>query len=444
VLPVIPFEILIPVTIFAALLVAVAVGFIFARRASVRWWTKNGERLTRQAQQLVVDAKNGDRSPEAVAHWIGRNRPVRIDSLVTAVLRVEETDGELKGWLDSSPVTERLGEIAASGAETNGNQRRRARWARVAAAQALGRLRLHEGLDALRIALDDPDLEVGYAAADALARLNIPAAGAAILDQIQVEQRLNNSRLASYVEPMTCDLTEVFRDQLQRTDAQALFWTVTLIGHAEIFDLVVEIRPLLDSEDANVRAATCEAIGELKIPLTDRWLAPLLADEMWFVASHAARALGELRAAWAIDELVKLVYDNEWWVRQNAADALIKIGPQASEAVERVLWSEDRFARNTAVEILERIDWINSTVDRAARDDSRAKEALRQFGVSGGVGYLENALFTVSEEGVPELLALVRELGDDASYGRIRAAAEQMPERLQPLAYSVAAEMRGR
>lgn len=444
-LPIIPFEVLLPLAMAATLLcVAVIVGII-GRRAVIKWWDRGGNRLTDQAERLIKAVSAGEQPPETLTRWLGRARSVRIDSFVRAVKRIESRDGEIRDWLAAeTDVPERLGEIVASGSDGRSRRLRRERWTRVSAAQAVAALRLETTLPNLVRGIDDPDEEVSYAAAGALGRLNHPEGADAIMGRISAEARLNNSRLASFVENMTCNLQDVFRKHLQREDPQARYWSATLIGEKQMVELVEDVRPLLDSPNPNVRAAACECVGELRIPLTDRWVAHLMDDEMWFVQSHAAKALGQLGAAWAVEDLAQLLFSGEWWVRQNAADALIQLGSDSADAVEPLLWSEDRFARNTAVEVLERIRWIPTMLGRATRDDPRAVPALRQFGICGGLGYLENALFTTEETAIPILLEILRELGDDATYGRIRAAAEQMPERLRPHAYSVASEVQGR
>jgi HEAT repeat protein len=442
-LPLIPFEILIPATITATVLCLSLIVGIIARRAVLKWWTRGGKRLTDRAEVLLRRTHASNGTSTLLRKWIGSNSPGRIDSVVHAVERIQASDSSLNGWVKRTGVPERLSEILVS----NGGSIplfNTSRWTRVAAAKASGRLRLESTIPALTKAMDGSDEDVGYAAADALSQLNTPESADVIMQRITTQPKLNNSRLASMIERMNCDLTALFREQLQRADTQALYWTTTLIGQKELYELVMDVRPMLASEDANVRAAACECIGELKIRLTDRWLSPLLSDEKWFVQSNAAKALGDLQANWAVPRLVELLTSNEWWVRQNAADALAKIGPDAMDAVEALLDSEDRFARNTSVEILERVGWIEVVLQRALRDDPRAAAHLRQFGLSGGIGYLENALFTVSEEAIPVLIQILREQGDDATYGRLRAAAEQMPEHLRPLAYEVAAEVRGR
>lgn len=445
-LPIIPFNILIPLTIAASLLCLSLILGIIARRALIRWYSRGGGRLTDQAELLIRHTRRvEDRSANALLRWLGKSRPARIESFVIAIERIEQSNGSLRGWLvNETTVPEHLAQIVATPAKTKIKLLPTSRWTRVAAAHALARLRLHGTLPSLEQAMDDDDHDVGYAAADAIAKLNTPQAADALMNRISAQPKLNNARLAALIDHMSCDMTDLFKHHLERTDSQALFWTTTLIGQKEVFELVTVVKPLLESEDPNVRAAACECIGDLKIPLTDRWLAPLLWDEKWFVQSHAAKSLGELGAAWATEDLVELVNSDEWWVRQNAADALVKIGGHAGDAVEKLLWSEDRFARNTAVEILNRLDWIDSVLQRALERDKEAEPLLRQFVVNGGLGYLENAVFTAPEPTLPLLLTILRELGDDATYGRLRAAAEQREEHLREDVYQVAAEVRGR
>jgi HEAT repeat protein len=445
-LPIIPFEVLIPLTIAATALCLGLIVWIVIRRAVLTLWHRDGDRLTEQVERLVRHAySTPGASGAGVVQWLGRGHPTRIESLVRAIERVETGNGSLNEWVEErTQIPVRLSQIVVAGGNPSRAISWTKRWARVAAARAAARLRLISAMPALIRAMDDPDHDVGYAAADALSQLNVPEAADAILQRITTKPTLNNARLAALIEHMDCDMTKLFRTHLEREDSQALFWTATLIGQKEMFDLITVVKPLLESPDPNVRAAACECVGELKIKLTDRWLAPLLYDEKWFVQSHAAKALGELHADWAVPDLVELLTSNEWWIRQNAADALVEIGAPSMDAVERLLESDDRFARHTSVEILERLGWIASVLQRAINGEAKAPVLLRLFGENGGVGYLENAVFVAPEEGVPILLEILRQQGDDATYGRLRAAAEQMPEHLQEMARAIAAEVKGR
>jgi hypothetical protein len=144
-------------------------------------------------------------------------------------------------------------------------------------------------------------------------------------------------------------------------------------------------------------------------------------------------------ATWAADEISNLLYSPHWWVRQNAAQALGDLGGGSEVYAEKVLCSEDRFARNSAVEVLARLGWAEEAVLRAHRTKSpETTQLLHRFGTSGGLGYLENALWSVPEPAVPLLLDLLEHLGDRATYGRIRASRHRFSPELQELALATA------
>jgi HEAT repeat protein len=444
VLPFLPFDILLPLALGAAALCLGLMGVIIGRRL-LEAWTNQDEQLVRHAVTLLrLDYVAESIDDTELLLWLGRDRPARIESLIAAVERLESEIVDIREWLsEETRLGARLAELALAPPRRVWWPGRVSRWTRVSAVRALGLLRLPGSLPVLGQALDDADPEVAHAAAEALGRLDARAADA-LLQRIAVVQRVNNSRLAAVLETMTGDLTDDFRRHLDRDDVQVHYWIATLIGQRQMPELVLNVRPLLDSPDPNVRAAACECLGQLRVPLTDRWLATRLHDDVWYVQSNTARALGALGAAWAVDDLARMLTSREWWVRQAAADALVALGGPALEPVVRVLEAPDRFGRNNAVEVLERMGWVGTVLERVAYGDPCGEEQLRRFGESGGIGYLENALFSAPEAAVPALLGVLRQLGDDATYGRLRAAAEQMADHLRPMVYDVALAVRGR
>jgi HEAT repeat protein len=244
---------------------------------------------------------------------------------------------------------------------------------------------------------------------------------------------------------MKCDFTDRLREGLGRDDPRALYWALILVGHKKAYELIEQVRPHLTSQDANVRAAACRCLGELKLRLTDRWLLPRLEDEAWFVQCHAAKALGEMGASWAADDLAKLLSSPQWSVRQNAAHALAELGPAAQGPAENVLFSDDGYARNSAVEVLAHLGWPERTVERAQQTGARElMELLERFGRSGGLGHLENALWVVPESAVPLLLGLLEKIGDRATYGRIRASRYRFSPEVQELALATAERVKAR
>lgn len=444
-LPVIPFDILVPLVLGTGMAILALASGIAIRRFLIEWYNQGGQRQVQRAESLLLGAAYGDRDASGVCRWLRRGRAARITSFLQAALRAREEHDGFDEWLQESGIGKTLADrlrLERRKGALNRLRRTFSRWSRIAAAEALGGLMLPEGPEVLAETVGDPDLEVAYVAASGLARQDTIWAASRIFERIGEDTRLYDSRLATLLESMTCDLTEILREGMEAEEAAPRYWALTLIARKKKYELVEEVRPHLDSGEANVRAAATECIGSLGVPLTDRWLLDRLGDNAWFVRSHAARALGKMGAVWAAERLATLLGSSQWWVRSNAIDALVDLGPDSWEAVETVLHSDDRFARNSAVEVLSRTGWTGSTVERAAAGSDLALRNLRVFGTNGGLGYLENALFNVDLDVVPFLLDLLSEIGDDATYGRIRAAGETFPDDLRLRANGVAAALR--
>ena len=431
-LPIVPFDVLLPLALGAVVLVVLLSALILLRRAFVRWWSQGGERQRRKARALILEAMDRGEAGR-LTRWISRGRASRVRVFLEGVERVRDRRPEVDEWARTSGVSRVLARSARTPTRRLlGRRIPWGRWRKVSALLAIGELRLPEH-EALLVALDDPDPEVAYAAAEAIASVDFPRGARAIFRKIGPTSPLLDSRLATFLENMTAGVHEVLEEGLSREDPAVLYWTLTLIGRKRVFELVDRIRPHLECPDPNIRAAGCKSLGLLKVRLTDRWMEPLLQDPVWFVQAQAVKAMGRMKAGWAAPDLAGLLTSPHWWVRQNATQALIELGEEAEEAVEEVLRSEDRYARHSAVEVLARVGWVQARVVQASRGDEDAQEILRGYGRSGGLGHLENALQEVPAFAVPFLLALLEELGDDATYGRIRAARYRFPPDLQVL-----------
>jgi HEAT repeat protein len=438
-LPILPFDILVPLALGTSALVLLLVAVVFTRRLVLRWWTRGGTRAVATIEALLLEVIAGRKSPDAASRWITGGRPARIRAFVTAACNLQETNPDLGRWLATSGISKA---VAAVGAPEDG--RRHGRWKRAAALVAIGELKLEEH-DALVRGLDDGDEDVAYVAAEALARLDTPQGARAIFERIGGQSQLLDSRLASLVEAMSCNVGEVLCEALRSKNATIVYWALNLAARKQKVELVEVVRAHLCAENPNVRAAACECVGELKIRLTDAWLAPLLRDDFWFVQCHAAKALGAMKAEWAAEEISSLLYSPHWWVRQNATQALSDLGSVSEPLAEKVLCSEDRYARNGAVEVLSHLGWAEAAIMRAHRSGSpQEMEMLERFGTSGGLGYLENALWVVPQDAVPLLLELLEKIGDRASYGRIRAARTRLAPQLQELALATADRVKTR
>jgi HEAT repeat protein len=67
----------------------------------------------------------------------------------------------------------------------------------------------------------------------------------------------------------------------------------------------------------------------------------------------AAKALGRLRESESIPALAAALSDPQWWVRANAAEALKLKGAAGQDALLRLLDSEDPYAAQQSVQMLQ-------------------------------------------------------------------------------------------
>ena len=113
--------------------------------------------------------------------------------------------------------------------------------------------------------------------------------------------------------------------------------------------------------------------------------------------------------------MAPLLADDSWWVRAAAKDALASLGAEAAAVVAPYLNSSDGFARNGAVEVLERIGNVDIVLAEAASApyDPRKRNAAQTI-----IDSSEAAYHAAVERAAPELrdalLALAEPLGEAA------------------------------
>jgi HEAT repeat protein len=101
-----------------------------------------------------------------------------------------------------------------------------------------------------------------------------------------------------------------------------------------------------------VRKAALQSLGLIGAHAAEAAYSAL-KDSVWYVRAHAARALGKMGAIQYAADIADLLADREWWVRQAAKEALIDFGRDSESVVFASLSHPDRFARNSAAEILQ-------------------------------------------------------------------------------------------
>jgi HEAT repeat protein len=332
-----------------------------------------------------------------------RERDTRVDGVNLDAL----DDGELRALAGRVDLVEQLERRLAHGGR---------RLRRVAAASALGRVGSRTSLAPLSAALTDPDREVAYAAAQALARYDDPHAYQALLDALGGGDGLPGARVVALLEefrPATA--TVMIERRASSDDSEVRHWVAYLLGRLADPSSAPVVEALSHDPDEGVRATAAEALGSFADADA---LGRLLSDDSWVVRCHAAKAVGKARLAALAPRLAELLEDRSWWVRQNSALALAELGESAVEVLRPQLRSHDRFARNKAAEVLVRTGYAARRIaelDTPNGDALGARRFLVDLGRAEAAGTIE-AAFRDAHSGTRRagLRAVLDEIGASA------------------------------
>jgi HEAT repeat protein len=208
-----------------------------------------------------------------------------------------------------------------------------------------------------------------YELLDTMLRSGTPVLGAAsirILAKIDTRQSANllikalragvysRSRVAAAIDTMSVSRADMLQTLFDAAEPEVLFWAVKLAGRLKAREWTSRVRQLAIAADPLVRRAAVEALGSLGDATDLTLLVRGMRDPLPFVRAHAVRACVRFADGDTIDALVGLLADRHWMVRAAARDALARIGTAALPAVKQALWHSDRFAADSAAEILHR------------------------------------------------------------------------------------------
>lgn len=294
------------------------------RRNFLKLRTPEGQK---QAMPEIVAAM-ASRWSEAAAEEISQlELPLRLD-----VLRA----------LEESGVVSRIVRGARS----------RFKWSRARALRILGELKLPQSVPTLLNSLDDKDADVRNVAARSLGRMKLQAAEEALVGLLGKHDQSVSARIAAICIEMGPRTSPLLIKTLRDGTPKARFWAARILGEIADPRATRSLGEALLDSDADVRSAAARAIGRTGDRTMGPAVAPLLADPVWYVRAHAAEALGKIGDGSFAAPLAEALRDQSWWVRKNALDALVLLGEPAKPALFRALESEDRFARDSAVDAL--------------------------------------------------------------------------------------------
>lgn len=279
---------------------------------------------------------------------------------------------------------------------------------RAHAAEVLGLAAMPEAVPALVEAIRDPHEDVGsvkLAAAEALAKLRDAKAVPLLVEALHVVDEHASPRVADALVRFGAAAVEPLIDLLADPErGPARVWAARVLGRiGDPRALDPLVARLYDRSDL-LRVAAAEALGALR---DKRALAPIvqatLRDPAPQVRAHAAAAASAIAGAGAVDVLVSALSDPDYGTRLRALEAFEHIEVHDTKGLEGALHDVNPEVRRRAALALERVGFLSRVVEELASSDpavaKRAYRDLLRLGAAGIVdsivGYLHHARFEV-------------------------------------------------
>ncbi|HEX7077962.1 MAG TPA: HEAT repeat domain-containing protein [Candidatus Eisenbacteria bacterium] len=226
------------------------------------------------------------------------------------------------------------------------------KWTRAHALRVLGELKVPASVPTLLAALEDRDADVRNVAARSLGRMRLQAAEEALVGLLGKHEQAVSARIAAICIEMGARTAPLLIRALREGTPRARFWAARILGEIKDARAARSLGDALLDGEPDVRSAGAWALGSIADRSTAPLVLPLLEDPVWYVRAHAAEALGAIGDTTAAGALGEALRDRSWWVRRNALDALVRLGEPSKAILMRALESDDRFARDCAVEAL--------------------------------------------------------------------------------------------
>jgi HEAT repeat protein len=277
---------------------------------------------------------------------------------------------------------------------------------RVEGARCIGRMGEQQAVPRLKELLWDGREEVREASLFALGRMGTKEALEAMLGALDRGDRWTEEKVAEAVEEAGEESRQLLTRLLKDEDPGRRAFAAEVIGKVAGPEEAPELEAALEDEDIDVRARAADSLGRIKDAGSRQGLLRALDDPEWEVRSQAAKALGHIGDAEDAERLAQCLRDREWWVRQNAAAALREMGEAGEGPLIETLWGDDRFARETAAQILEEASLVERIVEdmRESGDNIEGYRVIRRLAEIGCAGTLSQVLLDMPEDEIKESL----------------------------------------
>lgn len=231
-------------------------------------------------------------------------------------------------------------------------------WKKKTATYLAGEYKLGSLESVLLEQLKTSDTQLLFVTAKSLVKISGKEHLRSILVTSHGKDGLGKNQVLSLLELIEEDIEGILEEVMQGEDLFLKAIALEELGERHYSNSVKWIKSSLYHPDKEIRIAALKASYKIGDSGDNLYLSDVLSvknDTEWEVRAFLAKFLRKINSEEATSILIDYMSDENWYVRHNAAESLYKQGERGINALNQLLKSDDKFARDAAGFVLQRV-----------------------------------------------------------------------------------------
>ncbi|TVP91754.1 HEAT repeat domain-containing protein [Alkalibacterium sp.] len=179
-----------------------------------------------------------------------------------------------------------------------------------------------------------------------------------VLQEAAKDNRMEKNQVLSLLELVEEDIEDILEECMLSDDLFLQVIALEELGKRHYSNSVKWIRTSVLHSQKEIRIAALKASYNIGNSGDDLYLNDIVSvkdDSEWEVRSFLAKVLRKINTEKSMDILIDYMSDQNWYVRHHAADSLYAHGDRGINALNHLLYSDDRFAKDAAGAVLQKV-----------------------------------------------------------------------------------------
>jgi len=160
---------------------------------------------------------------------------------------------------------------------------------------------------------------------------------------------------------------------LEDKDKNLRFWCLKILSSFKPKQYTKQIASFTDDESADVRAASCECLGEIGDSGAEGAVKKCLKDGVWFVKLNAIKALEKIIGERCLTDIVGFIKDDNWFIRESVKKIMIKHIEAALIFIEQFLNEGEKNVKTDCLEVLDVSGYTAKILEEIDSRDEKVK-----------------------------------------------------------------------